>query len=102
RWEGNKVISVKSAKIMQDPVINTVYGGYGLALTHNTTIIPTENMVGHTGDAYGLYSNMYFEPENKFGFVVITNGCVADYDSNDNMLFSKEVINFLYDYFIAG
>lgn len=100
-WKDATIISAESARVMQNPVISTKYGGYGLALTQNTTIIPTENMVGHTGDAYGLYSNMYFEPENKFGFVVITNGCEAHYDSNENMLFSKEVINFLYDYFIA-
>jgi D-alanyl-D-alanine carboxypeptidase len=33
---------------------------------------------GHTGSAYGLYSAMFFNPKKKYGFVVITNGCLPD------------------------
>lgn len=95
-----KILSEESAKSMQRPRVKTVYGGYGLALTLNNTLIPNEEMIGHTGDAYGLYSNMYFEPAKKFGFVVITNGAKASYDVEDNLLFSKEIINALYDFFI--
>ncbi len=31
-------------------------------------------MIGHSGDAYGLISNLYFDPKTKIGFVMITNG----------------------------
>lgn len=99
-FKNQNILAIESSKSMQNPRIETKYGGYGLALTQNNTLIPDEEMIGHTGDAYGLYSNMYFEPNKKFGFVVITNGARASYDREDNLLFSKEVLNILYDHFI--
>lgn len=70
---GVRIISKKSAKLMQ----TTVYkpSKYGLALTTTDNLIPGEILKGHTGSAYGLYSAMFFQPEEKFGIVVITNGC---------------------------
>lgn len=65
------ILKKKSAKTMQNPVLN----GYGLGLLQTTSLIPGKTMVGHTGSAYGLYSMMFFEPKEKFGYVLITNGC---------------------------
>jgi hypothetical protein len=48
---------------------------YGLALWKTDVLIPGVELVGHTGSAYGLYSAMFFHPEEKYGFVVISNGC---------------------------
>ena len=31
-------------------------------------------MFGHAGDAYGLLSDMFTEPDNGFGLIFITNG----------------------------
>jgi uncharacterized protein YrrD len=31
-------------------------------------------MLGHSGDAYGLISEFYFNPETKSGLILITNG----------------------------
>ena len=52
---------------------------YGLALLTSDKLVPGESLVGHTGSAYGLYSMMFFNPKEKFGFVVITNGCNPTY-----------------------
>lgn len=96
-FSGGKLISEASAKQMQTPISKT---GYGLALLEDKTIIPGLELVGHTGSAYGLYSSMFFDPIQKFGFVVVTNGCEVSYDKDDNVILSKDVINCLYDYFI--
>lgn len=48
--------------------------GYGFAIRISDNLIPGLTMTGHTGSAYGLYSIMFFNPEKKFGIVVITNG----------------------------
>jgi hypothetical protein len=42
---------------------------------------------------------MFFQPEEKFGIVVITNGCGAGYASGMNKV-TKTAINILYDSFI--
>src|SRR5690606_29949368 len=68
-----RIISEESSRIMQTPVSDEEH--YGLALWTMDDLIPGKTMVGHTGSAYGLYSSMFFHPEEKFGLVVITNGC---------------------------
>lgn len=96
-YDGGEIISEKSAKVMQ--TIVAPEAKYGLAFVTMDNLIPGKTMVGHTGSAYGLYSAMFFEPEEKFGFVVITNGCrlEGDEDIND---FLKESIQVLYTSFL--
>lgn len=97
---GVQILSENSAKQMQKGLSEKAH--YGLALQETEDLILNEHLVGHTGSAYGLYSNMFFEPEKKFGFIVITNGCVPSYDQDENLVLSTEVINLLYDEFIEG
>lgn len=94
-----RILSEGSAKRMQTAL--SKQENYGLALLETDNLIPGEHMIGHTGSAYGLYSNLFFEPEKKFGFIVITNGCIPSYAADGTALqFSKEVINVLYKHFI--
>lgn len=97
KYKGGRIMSKKSAEIMQTPVALKQH--YGLAIHTNTNIIPGKLMTGHTGSAYGLYSAMFFQRDEKFGFVVITNGCNMDEVDGMNPL-SKASINCLYDNFI--
>lgn len=97
---GVRIISEESAKLMQTPVVVTKdENTYCLALTKVKNLIPGETMTGHTGSAYGLYSAMFFEPEKKFGFVMITNGCPPVY-KNGFTTIQGDVIRALYDIFI--
>lgn len=93
-----EIISEESSRTMQIPLSDEE--NYGLALWTTDDLIPGKTMVGHTGNAYGLYSAMFFHPGDKFGMVVITNGCNTTYtdDFND---FLRESLNSLYTYFIA-
>ena len=56
-------------------------------------------MTGHTGSAYGVYSAMFFEPEKRFGFVMITNGC-NPVRKDGYTLIQRDVIRALYKIFI--
>jgi CubicO group peptidase (beta-lactamase class C family) len=97
KYKGVRIMSKKSAKTMQTAVNDKA--GYGLAIMTKTDLIPGKTMKGHTGSAYGLYSAMFFQPDEKFGIVVITNGCnVGEYNSVNPFL--KLAINSLYDNFI--
>jgi CubicO group peptidase (beta-lactamase class C family) len=88
-----RIISEKSAHLMQTPI--SVPENYGLALLKTQKLIPNETMTGHTGSAYGLYSAMFFNPEKKFGIVVLCNGCDPEYSDGYNAVI-KEVVNILY------
>lgn len=95
--KGVRILSEVSAKEMQKAVLDE--SGYGLALKNDSDYIEGEDMVGHTGSAYGLYSNMYFSPSKKFGIVVITNGCIAEYESGYVALLKKSA-NALYQHLL--
>ena len=95
KYKGNRIISKKSAAEMQTPLGKE---GYGLALAKTKTLIPGEEMTGHTGSAYGLFSMMFFQPEKKFGFVVISNGNNGQYSEGYNA-FEMAVMRYLYKEF---
>ena len=100
---GVRIISEKSSKLMQTAVIETDDNGYYcLGLNRYTTLIPENTMTGHTGDAYGLLSAMYFDPEKKFGIVMISNGTSRKYaDYVDGFApVQRDVVRLLYDIFI--
>src|SRR5690606_19281733 len=65
---GTRIISEASSRTMQTVV--TPETGYGLSLRTIDYLVPGKKMTGHEGVAYGLYSAMYFQPEEKFGMVV--------------------------------
>lgn len=97
KGKGKRVISKHSARLMQTP--RSEAEGYGLAIMNTKKLISGVEMRGHTGSAWGLFSGMFFQPDKKFGFVVITNGCQTGYtDSYNNVL--KMVVNRLYESFI--
>jgi CubicO group peptidase (beta-lactamase class C family) len=73
KYKGERMIPKKLSKQMQ--AIISEEENYGMALETTTQLIPGKTMIGHTGVAYGLYSLMFFEPKEKIGFIVISNGC---------------------------
>ena len=94
KYNGVRLISKKSAKIMQTKLSEEE--GYGLAIETTDHMIPGKIMKGHTGSAYGLFSAMFFNPEEKFGIVVISNGCDPVYNNGYNTVIRKAV-NCLYE-----
>ncbi len=98
KYNGVRIISKKSSKMMQMAVSDIA--AYGFALETPATIIDGKVMVGHTGSAYGLYSAMFFNPQEKFGIVVISNGCHPGETNGYNNVIRKTV-NALYDNLIA-
>lgn len=107
-YEGVTILSPESVKQMQTPQsrgerpTRDTTCGYGFALETTDRLIEGEMMTGHTGGAYGLLSAMYFNPEKKFGFVMMTNGCntTIPYGDNGFAHIQSDVINALYDIFI--
>lgn len=89
-----KIIGKKSSHTMQTPLSSEE--NYGLALWKTDKLIAGQELVGHTGSAYGLYSAMFFDPEQKFGIVVISNGCDPAYEEGFNRVI-RESVNILYE-----
>lgn len=98
-FNDTNIISAKSAKTMQTPV--AIEDAYGLALLQSDDLIDGVTLTGHTGSAYGLYSAMFFNTEEKYGFVVITNGINIP-PTDDVNSFQKAIISSLYRNLIQG
>ncbi len=96
-YKGKKIMSKKSAGLMQSKISEKE--GYGFAILTSDKLITGKTMRGHTGSAYGLYSAMFFHPKEKWGIVVISNGCHPGYTDGFNTVIRKTV-NCLYDNFI--
>lgn len=97
KYKGARIMSKKSARLMQTKISEEE--GYGMAISNREDVIPGKMITGHTGSAYGLYSAMFFNPKEKFGIVVITNGCNPTYTNGLNDVL-RAGINSLYDNFI--
>ena len=95
---GKRIIKKNSAISMQTALSEKE--GYGLAISTTAKLIAGKTLKGHTGSAYGLYSAMFFHPEEKFGIVVITNGCLPGYTDGFNTVIRKTV-NALYEQLIV-
>ena len=95
---GKRIIKKKSAITMQTPLSEKE--GYGLAIATTDKLISGKKLNGHTGSAYGLYSAMYFDPNEKWGIVVITNGCRPGYTEGYNTVIRKTV-NVLYNHIVS-
>ncbi len=95
---GKRIMSKKSARAMQTPLSNEE--GYGLAITQTSKLIPGKNMTGHTGSAYGLYSAMFFNRKEKFGIVVISNGCHPGSTEGFNTVI-RQTTNSLYEHIVV-
>jgi hypothetical protein len=99
KYKGKRIIAKKSAQQMQTAMSEEE--GYGFAIETTSKIIPGKTMKGHTGVAYGLFSAMFFQPEEKFGIVVISNGCAPGYSEGYNTVIRK-TINCLYESLIVN
>ena len=94
KYKGGRMIPKNLSKQMQ--AIISEEEGYGMALETTTQLIAGKTMIGHTGSAYGLYSMMFFEPKEKIGFIVISNGCDTKTINGFNAVL-HQTVNSLYN-----
>lgn len=68
-----RIIPEERSRDMQTPRSDDE--NYGLALWRDSSYTgDNTELVGHTGGAYGLRTAMFFNPEEKYGFVVFSSG----------------------------
>lgn len=74
-YKGKRILSESISKLIQTPhAQRTEHREYGLGLLTARDIVKGKTLIGHTGSAQGLLSAMFFDPNEKYGFVVVTNG----------------------------
>lgn len=80
--DGVKILAQESCEMMQSEITPTNYEGerYGMALLRTDDLLGGHRLVGHDGLALGAHTAMFWHPEQKFGLVIMTNGCNAKTD----------------------
>lgn len=94
KYDGVSIMSSKNSKLMQKKISEEE--GYALAMMNVENMINGQQLTGHTGVAYGLFSAMFFNRKKHYGIVAIINGCDGQYDKGFNAAV-KAVVNSLYE-----
>ena len=97
-YNHKRIITRKSEKQMRN--VLTPESSYALSFREYKNLIPHETLYGQTGGAYGLYSAMIFHSYKKYGFIIITNGCLSKFVDGYNDL-HKSLIKCLYNNLIV-
>lgn len=77
--EGVRILSPDTARLMHqthfiNPRSGELFRKIGLQFHITEEFVPGKRMIGHSGEAYGLLSTMYFHKEERFGIIFIMNG----------------------------
>ena len=92
-YKNVRILSRKSEEMMQIPSTRGSYTALGFYHSRSSGIEGVD-LIGHSGGAFGVYSEMFFNLEKKFGFVIICNGC------NSGHALGTQVMKELYNVFI--
>ena len=97
---GNRIISEAGCRKLLTPVIETGEGTqYCLTTRVEPRFIKGKKLKGHTGSAQGLFSCMYFCPDEDWGFVCICSSGKRESVNGIRTIYYKTV-NLLYDQYI--
>ena len=97
---GNRIISEAGCRKLLTPVIDTGGGTkYCLTIRVEPRFIKGKTLKGHTGSAQGLFSCMYFCPDEDWGFVCICSSGKRE-EVNGIRKVYYDTVNLLYDQYI--
>jgi CubicO group peptidase (beta-lactamase class C family) len=84
---------------------------YGFGIEPKTMIVTVDDIplkikvIGHGGAAYGFIGDMFWNEENKFGFVIFANGCRTTYHHHKGTsfyMFEEDILEILYNHFVLN
>ena len=102
KYNSKRIIKKRSERMMRE--IQTPEKHYALSFRHYNndgyTVIKDVELIGQTGGSHGIHSSMIFNPKEKYGFIVICNGCTSKYPDGADL--SNKIINVCYQHFIKS
>ena len=90
----NHGLGASSVRILGDAISRDMqtprsYEGdehFGLGLLETEMFSPGTVLTGHSAGAYGMRGVMYFNPKEKYGFIVMSNGAHDSQNEDENMV----------------
>lgn len=96
-YKGVKILNKESELEMWKQIGNHKWR-YGMAFSRYGGMVDDYEPIGMTGGSHGIHSGMFFNPEKKYGFIVICNGCTSENSVGFDM--SREIVRVLYKHLI--
>lgn len=81
-----RILSEAISRDMQQPRSYVGDEHYGLGLLENGTYGDSIVLTGHLGGAYGMRGAIFFNPEEKYGFVMLSNGAHDKENQDENLV----------------
>ena len=94
KYNNRHVISENSCIRMRKSLSKEIR--YGLGTIDYSGLIKGEKLYGHTGYSMGVFSCIVYNPEKKYGFVILCDGADIDYPDAFELLHAP-IIKMLYD-----
>ncbi len=96
--DGVKVLSKEAVDLMEKRYFSTPTYDMGLSIRIYDDLIEGKTIYGHNGIAFGAIAGLYYDPVDKTGVAVITNGCSAYVDENGFYKINKDALEAAYQY----
>ncbi|MPM94755.1 hypothetical protein SDC9_141903 [bioreactor metagenome] len=93
-YEGVRILSPETAELMQNihwegKTVSGKNKKIGLCFYPNENLYPNCSFTGHSGDAYGILSGMFFNKHLDLGIIFVENGGIQ-YKEEGHSLFKIE------------
>ncbi len=73
---------------------------YGLNVERNSALVKGKTIYGHQGMANGVLCNLYFDPETRFVFALLTNGCNVNAKKDRICLLAWDLFELMWDTYV--
>lgn len=97
--DGHRIISKKSEKLIQKNYVGE--NNYGLSYRQYRDLVSGKVLHGQTGGGAGIKTCMIFDPDEKYGFVILSSGAESKYRDGYGDI-HKPLIKALYRHLIAN
>lgn len=95
-----RILADSTSRNMQTPRSYEGDEHFGLGLLETEMFSPGTVLVGHCAGAYGMRGVMHFNPQEKYGFIVMSNGAHDTLNGDENMIHFG-TIRKMFKYFIG-
>ncbi len=96
-YDGKRYLSENTIKEFHTPQLQTDKYSQCIGIRRSDTILPNRTMYYHTGAAYGVFSLMAYDLEDKSGVVVFTTGALDFSDDNEIRTVCSDTLKLIYN-----
>lgn len=96
--DGVTILSPGAVDLMEQRYFSTGYYDMGLSVRIYDDLIDGRTIYGHNGIAFGAITGLYYDPIEKTGIAIITNGCYPSADEEGFYMINKASMQAAYEY----